>query len=98
MSGIDDYAVAGLLFTGLFFYAAGSVGLLRFPDAESRLHALTKADNAGLGLIALAVALYWGSVAVAVKIAAVWLFAILAAGTTAQILARSAREDGDGQP
>lgn len=98
MSGIDDYAVAGLLFAGLFFFAAGSVGLLRFPDAESRLHALTKADNAGLGLIALAVALYWGSVAVAVKIAAVWLFAILAAGTTAQVLARSAREDEDGQP
>ena len=94
---VVDYVVAALLLTGLFFYAAGSVGLLRFPNAESRLHALTKADNAGLGLIALAVALYWGSVAVAVKIAAVWLFAILAAGATAQILALAAREDEDGR-
>ena len=97
MSSID-YVVAALLLAGLFFYAAGSVGLLRFPDAESRLHALTKADNTGLGLIALAVALYWGSVAIAVKIAAVWLFAILAAGATAQVLALAARDDEDGQP
>lgn len=93
-----DYVVSALLIAGLFFFAAGSLGLSRFPDAESRLHALTKADNAGLGLIALAVALYWGSVAVAVKIATVWLFAILAAGSTAQILARSAREDEDSRP
>ena len=32
---------------------AGTVGLLRFPDALTRLHALTKADNLGLGLIVL---------------------------------------------
>ena len=32
---------------------AGSVGLLRFPDTLTRLHALTKADNLGLGLVVL---------------------------------------------
>jgi len=36
---------------GAFFFLAGTVGLLRFPDALSRLHALTKADNLGLGLV-----------------------------------------------
>ena len=36
---------------GLFFFLAGTVGLLRFPDTLTRLHALTKADNLGLGLI-----------------------------------------------
>ena len=92
-----DLAVTLLLFAGLFFYAAGTVGLLRFPDAASRLHALTKADNVGLGLVALAAALQWGSLAIAAKIAAVWLFAVLAAGTSAQLMARVARqEDGDG--
>ena len=39
---------------------AGTVGLLRFPDPLSRLHALTKADNLGLGLIVLAIA--WSAV------------------------------------
>ncbi len=38
---------------GAFFFLAGTVGLLRFPDALSRLHALTKADNLGLGLVVL---------------------------------------------
>ena len=48
------------LFTGFavaigafFFFLAGTVGLLRFPDTITRLHALTKADNLGLGLIIL---------------------------------------------
>ena len=92
-----DLAVTLLLFAGLFFYAAGTIGLLRFPDAASRLHALTKADNVGLGLVALAAALQWGALAIAAKIAAVWLFAILAAGTGAQLMARVARqEDGEG--
>jgi multicomponent Na+:H+ antiporter subunit G len=38
---------------GALFIMAGTVGLLRFPDSLSRLHALTKADNLGLGLIVL---------------------------------------------
>ena len=38
---------------GAFFFLAGTVGLLRFPDTLTRLHALTKADNLGLGLIVL---------------------------------------------
>lgn len=90
-----DYTVIVLLFTGVFFYAAGSLGLVRFPDAPSRLHALTKADNVGLGLVALATALHWGSPAIAAKIFAVWLFAIMAAGMTAQLLARTAKDDDE---
>jgi multicomponent Na+:H+ antiporter subunit G len=39
--------------SGAFFFLAGTVGLLRFPDTLTRLHALTKADNLGLGLIML---------------------------------------------
>jgi multicomponent Na+:H+ antiporter subunit G len=89
-----DLAVLALLGTGLAFYGAGSLGLLRFPDTASRLHALTKADNLGLGLVALAAALHWGSLAVAAKIALVWLFAVIAAGITSQLLARQARLDG----
>jgi multicomponent Na+:H+ antiporter subunit G len=88
---ITEYLVPVLLYVGVFFYVAGSLGLLRFRDTESRLHALTKADNVGLGFVALAVALHAGSVAAAVKIAAVWLFALMAAGATAQLMARRAK-------
>ena len=38
---------------GAVFFLAGTVGLLRFPDPLTRLHALTKADNLGLGLVVL---------------------------------------------
>ena len=37
---------------GAFFFFAGAVGLLRFPNSLTRLHGLTKADNLGLGDIA----------------------------------------------
>lgn len=88
-----ELLVLALLGMGLGFYAAGSLGLLRFPDTASRLHALTKADNVGLGLVALAAAIHWGSGAVAAKLALVWLLAVIAAGTTSQLLARRVRKN-----
>jgi len=41
---IDSLAIA-LLLAGAAFFLAGTLGLLRFPDVYTRLHALTKADN-----------------------------------------------------
>lgn len=87
MSAIDIVS-AGLLGLGAVFYCAGAAGLLRFPDVHSRLHALTKADNLGLGFIMLGSGLAWGSPMVAAKLALVWLFAIFNAGIVAQLIAR----------
>ncbi|MDO8904810.1 monovalent cation/H(+) antiporter subunit G [Hydrogenophaga sp.] len=75
---------------GLAFFIAGTVGLLRFPDVHSRLHALTKADNLGLGLMVLGLLPQTDSVWTAVKLLLVWALAILAAGTTSQLIARAA--------
>jgi len=36
-----------------FFFGGGRSVLLRFPDSLTRLHALTKVDNLGLGLVVL---------------------------------------------
>lgn len=89
MSLLDLFSIAaGTL--GIVFFLAGTVGLLRFPDLHSRLHALTKADNLGLGLVALAVIPQLGDAFLAVKIVAVWALAILAAATAAQLVARAA--------
>lgn len=46
-----------MLLAGAFFFFAGTIGLLRFPDVYTRLHALTKADNLGLGLVVLGLVL-----------------------------------------
>ena len=48
---ISSTITIALLSAGAFFFLAGAIGLLRFPDVYTRLHALTKADNVGLGLI-----------------------------------------------
>ena len=40
-----------LIWGGVGFFVAGTIALLRLPDLYTRLHALTKADNLGLGLL-----------------------------------------------
>ena len=78
---------------GVAFFVAGTLGLIRFPDTPSRLHALTKADNLGLGLIVFGLSFQAGSVAVVFKLLLVWAFAMLAAATTAQLVARITAPD-----
>jgi len=96
MSALDG-AAALLLTIGGFFYLAGTVGLLRFPDVHSRLHALTKADNLGLLFVCLALALLDGSLRVAALLAVIWMLAIVAAAVSAHLIARRAiRQSGDG--
>ena len=75
----------------LFFFATGSLGLLRFPDAVCRLHAVTKADTIGLGFLALAMALRADDWHVRILLLAVWLLAMASGATTCQILARYSR-------
>jgi len=55
----------------------------------ARLHALTKADNLGLGLIVAGLSLQAGSAAVVVRLLLVWLVVMLASATTCSLLARS---------
>jgi len=86
-----DLAVLALLGAGLAFYAAGSLGLLRFPDTLTRLHALTKVDNLGLGLVVVGLMPQMGWLASA-KMLAVWLLVQLSGAVVTQILARSVRD------
>jgi len=76
---------------GAFFFLAGSVGLLRFPDAFARLHALTKADNLGLALIVLGLLPLAGSVLAGLKLVVVWLLVLLSSATVSQLIARAQR-------
>jgi len=88
---LDIITVFAVL-TGAFFFLAGTVGLLRFPDTLSRLHALTKADNLGLGLVVLGLLPQAGGVSAALKLVCVWLLVLLASATVSQLIARAARQ------
>jgi multicomponent Na+:H+ antiporter subunit G len=59
---VTEWISLALLAVGAFFFLAGSTGVLRFPDVYTRLHALTKADNLGLGFVVLGLALQADSV------------------------------------
>ena len=72
---------------GACFFVAGTAGLLRFPDALTRLHALTKVDTLGLGLVVLGLLPHAGGVLAALKLLSVWLLVQLSGGIVAQLIA-----------
>ncbi|KKJ97323.1 monovalent cation/H(+) antiporter subunit G [Stutzerimonas chloritidismutans] len=96
MSELLDFFSWLLLAGGLGFFAAGSIGLLRFPDTLSRLHALTKADTLGLGLVVAGLSLRAGGVLEVAHMLLIWLLVLASGATACQLLARqSDEEDGD---
>ncbi len=89
-----EAASALLLLAGAAFYLAGTVGLLRFPDVYARLHALTKADNLGLGLLVLGLALQAESLAAALKVLLVWPLVLAASAAVSYAIAHRAGQLG----
>jgi multicomponent Na+:H+ antiporter subunit G len=92
---VVDLAGIALIFLGIAFFAAGSIGVLRLPDLHSRLHALTKADNLGLGLLCAGLALLDGGVANAIKLFFVWLLVLAASAAAAHLIAQQALRQAD---
>jgi multicomponent Na+:H+ antiporter subunit G len=92
---IDVFTIAAIC-AGAAFFMAGSVGLLRFPDSLTRLHALTKADNLGLGLIVLGLLPQADSLLGGLKLVAVWVLVQLAGATVAQLIAHALRRRDPG--
>ena len=89
-----ELIAVGFVYLGLAFFAAGSIGLLRLPDLHSRLHALTKADNLGLGLLVAGLALHSGGLLTALKLFLVWLLVLAASATSAHLIAHQALRQG----
>jgi multicomponent Na+:H+ antiporter subunit G len=79
---------------GAFFFVAGTAGLIRFPDTLSRVHALTKADNLGLGLIVLGLLPLATGLGAALKLVLIWVLAVIGGATAAQLIAAAAAKDG----
>jgi multicomponent Na+:H+ antiporter subunit G len=94
MSLARDMMTIAAVSAGVFFFLAGTAGLLRFPDTLTRLHALTKADNLGLGLVVLGLLPQAGSLRGGLKLVSIWLLVLLAGATVSQLIARTARQGG----
>jgi len=89
-----EIAQSVLIVTGVVFFTVGTIGLLRFPDVFTRLHALTKADNIGLGLLVFGLLPSAASVASALKLLLIWLLVLAASATSSHLVARRARARG----
>lgn len=92
MAAAADLLTIIAVLAGAFFFLAGTLGLLRFPDTFTRLHALTKADNLGLGFVVLGLLPRTGSVAASLKLIFVWLLVLLASAAVSQLIAQNARQ------
>lgn len=91
-----EIAAGMFIVLALFFFISGSIGLLRLPDGYSRLHALTKADNLGFGLLILGLLLLQMDLLIAIKLLLVWLLVMVASAVSAHLIAQRARRQERG--
>ena len=78
------------LVSGLFFILVGVIGLIRMPDVFSRMHATTKCDTMGAGLIFLGLILWQGFSFVSLNILLILVFIWITNPTAAHAIAKSA--------
>ncbi|WP_157155418.1 monovalent cation/H(+) antiporter subunit G [Diaminobutyricimonas sp. LJ205] len=90
-----DLAAAICLLLGALLSVAASIGLLRFPDALSRMHAATKPQILGLIFVIAAIALadrHWSTV---LALAPVLVFQIFTAPISAHMMGRAGYRTGN---
>ena len=89
-----------LVGTGLFLFFATTVGLLRFPDFYSRMHAAGKGDSLSSLLMLTGLALYefhevdLADVLVGLKILAIIVFIFMASPTATHAITDAGFESG----
>ena len=88
--------IIGLVFiiAGLPFFLSGTVGMLRFPDIFTRLHALTKADNVGMGFLILGLCLQARDWFIVIKLLLIWVLVLIASSASCHLVARRALQKG----
>lgn len=90
MSALIEGLSLVLLAVGVGFFLAGTAGVLRFGSVLARVHAVTKADNLGLGFVAIALALRADSATAVVRLGLIWLLALAASAAACHLIAREA--------
>lgn len=81
-----------LISLGVFFLVMGAVGLVRFPDYWSRMHAAGKCDTLGSLLLLSGLTCYGGATFASVKILMIGLFIFMTSPTATHAIARAAFE------
>lgn len=96
---VINITVTILLGAGLFFTLVGSIGLIRFPDFYTRLHATGKCDTLGAGLIILGSIIYHlfkysETPLISIKLIFLILFVFIANPTATHVIMKAAYQTG----
>lgn len=87
--------VSGLfLFIGSFLCISGGVGIIRFPDFYTRMHAAGVTDTLGSAMILTGLMFQSGDLLVFAKLVMVLLLILLVGPTTSHVLAKAAFHNG----
>jgi multicomponent Na+:H+ antiporter subunit G len=87
---MTDYIAGALLIIGAFFTLVAAVGVVRFPDLYTRMHAASKTGTVGSGVMLIAIAVHSGEFDVITRAIAGVVFFLLTAPLSAHLLARAA--------
>ena len=82
------------LLLGCFLNISGAVGMLRFPDFYTRMHAAGVTDTLGAGFILLGLMLQAGLDITLIKLILILLFTLFTSPTATHALAKSALRSG----
>ena len=94
-----------LIVSGLAFFVGAAVGLVRFPDFYTRMHAAGKGDTLSSLFVLLGIAVYqlhdfhglshdWPILLVILKIVAISVFVLITSPTSTHALMDAGWEDG----
>lgn len=86
---MTSIATASFIFFGALFLLISAIGLVRFPDIYTRMHAITKATSFGLLLIIIGIAIFFNTGIVWLKAALVIVFIYFTAPLAAHSIAQS---------
>ncbi|WP_337867445.1 monovalent cation/H(+) antiporter subunit G [Meiothermus sp.] len=89
-----DLVVYALVSVGIFFLFIAAIGVVRMPDLYNRMHATSKAGTLGVGLILVAVAVFYQDLSIATRALSALAFVILTAPVAAHALGRAAYLSG----
>lgn len=92
--GLWDVVAVAMMVAGVFFLGVAAVGIVRFPDFYTRIHAMGKGDTLGIILVLLGLCIYEGFTLVSAKLLLALVFVALTNPVATHALARSALRYG----
>jgi multicomponent Na+:H+ antiporter subunit G len=91
---MSEALVALLIVVGSGFILLAAVGVLRFPDLFTRMHAATKAGAFGGGILALAAGIHFAGIGTWIEALLMILFFYSTMPVAAHLIARASSRSG----